>query len=138
MKTHIIPRACLVFSFTVLTCGCGEGPLLSTDGIRIEPIAAVENGIAHWDPNDDSTLYMHAVGIPDDELGCVVWTQSGLLLADTIAFGPTLALLAGGKGCGYGGVTFAITAALPSRNESQTISVDMERYMCAGSPWTSP
>jgi hypothetical protein len=138
MTNPTIQRARLLYAIGFLACGCGEGAMSPSTGIRIEAIAAVESGIAHWDPNDDSTLYVHAIGIPDDELGRVVWTQRGLSLADTVAVGPTLALQAGDKGCGYGGVTFVITASSPSRNDSRTISVDMERYLCAGSPWTAP
>lgn len=129
----------LVLSGTaILLSACGESVLSPTNRFRIEPIAVVEGGIAQWDPNDEPTLYLHAIGIADEETDRVTWTQSGLSLADTLAFGPMLALNAGGKGCGYGGVTFTITASLPGRNDEETIAVNMERYLCAGSPWVTP
>lgn len=128
----------LLLSPVLLLLGCGADPVGTTPSLGIEPIAAVVNGVAQWDPNDDSTLYLHAIGIPDEELGRVLWTQSGLSLSDTVTSGPMLALHAGGNGCGYGGETFTITASLPGRNDAETIAVDMARYLCTGSPWLTP
>jgi hypothetical protein len=68
MTNHFLARAGLVFAISFIASGCSETVISPSNGIRIEPIAAIENGIARWDPNDDSTLYMHAIGIPDEEL----------------------------------------------------------------------
>lgn len=131
---HLMRRGILVFPLFLLAA-CGSKPVGQQDSLRIEPIAAVVNGVAQWDPNIGSTLYLHAIGLPDTELGQVVWSQSGLALENTLSRGAMLALYAGGEGCGYGGVTFSVTASVPGRGVTESISVEMARYICPGSPW---
>jgi hypothetical protein len=121
----------------VVILGCGTEPVVESVSLGIEPIAAVVDGVVQWDPNDGSILYLHASGIPDDELDQVIWTQSGLSIADTLFIGPVLALNAGGEGCGYGGLDFSINVVNPSRNSTASVRVRMARYVCSGSPWTS-
>ena len=67
MTKQLTVCAELLLAMTILASGCGERVKSPSNTLRIEPIAVVESGIARWDPNDDSTLHVHAIGIPDME-----------------------------------------------------------------------
>lgn len=130
-----IRRASLIGLGCVLMTGCGQEPGLGPKALEIEAIAASVDGTLLWDPNESALLHLHSIGYSDDELEGVVWMQSGLPIPETVGVGSSLALSAGGEGCGYGGVTFTVTATIPGRGDTAWTTVRMDRYICPGSPW---
>lgn len=127
----------LVFLSTALLASCGQRVSDPEYKLRILTVAKTQNGTVTWDPNDDDVLWVSADGLPEDQLETIVWRQDGLPVDDSGWLGRDLNLVAGAGECGYGGLTFTITARSPDRNDIDSLTVRMERYICSGSPWTS-
>ena len=127
----------LVFLSAALLASCGQRVSGSEYSLRILTVAEPQNGTVTWDPNEDDVLLVSADGLPKNQLETIVWRQDGLPVDDSGWLGRDLNLVAGAGGCGYGGLTFTIAATSPDRNDIDSLTVRMERYICSGSPWTS-
>lgn len=124
----------VLFAVGSVIASCGQRPNAPSEQLQLWSTAEAHDGVLKWDPNDAKSLWITAEGLSENKLETVVWRQSGLPIDDSGWQGRDLLLVAGPTGCGFGGVTFVISAGIPGSNNSASISIEMERYICQGSP----
>ncbi len=139
-KTHIAAMRALLFagSAMIVLSSCSQRPTSPSERLAIVLPQGEGSGVITWNPNDDPVFVLSAAGLSESGLAQVIWHQTGLPLDDSDWRGRNLILPAGVPGCGYGGVSFVVTATAPETGQKASLSVHMEPYICSGSPWVTP
>lgn len=127
----LFPTLCLF-----ALAACGQSPVSIAPALEIVPAHSVVDGVVVWDPNAEPALSLSIRGSASDpELAGARWSQEGWGVDLSGRQGPDLRISADSPGCGFGGFSFSIEAKSASGQRVGQVTVRMERYLCAGSPW---